>query len=65
MIPLIATLASILAVAWILAYHRANGIAWTIGLAAFAAYLTWFTSVPLGTLGIVWAAVAIFGLLSA
>jgi len=64
MIPVLATLASVIAVAWILAYHRANGIAWTLGLAAFAAYLTWFTTVPLGTLGVVWAAIAIFALLS-
>ncbi|APV48394.1 acyl-CoA dehydrogenase [Betaproteobacteria bacterium GR16-43] len=64
MIPVLATLAAVVAVAWLLAYHRANGLAWTIGLAAFAAWLTWFTATPLATLGVAWAVVAIFGALS-
>ena len=47
-------------VAWILAYHRANGLAWSIGLAAMAAGLTWFTGVPLGMVIASWVAVGVF-----
>ena len=61
MIPAIATILAVIAVKWILAYHRANGYAWTAALAAGAAFLTWFTSVPLGWIGAAWAGVALFG----
>jgi acyl-CoA dehydrogenase len=64
MIPAIATILAVIAVKWILAYHRANAYAWTAALAAGAAFLTWFTSVPLGWIGAAWAGVALFGALA-
>ena len=64
MIPAIASILAVLAVAWILAYHRANAFAWTAALAAGAAYMTWFTSEPLAWIGAAWAAVALFAALS-
>ena len=51
-------------IAWLLAYHRANGLAWSIALAAGAAALTWATGTPLAVVTAVWVAVAIFAALS-
>ncbi len=64
MIPAIATLAAVVVAVWFLAYHRANALAWTAGFAAFAAWLTGFTSTPLAWVGAAWIAVAAFGALS-
>ena len=36
-----------LAGSWILAYHRANGVAWSLGLAALSAAVTFATGAPL------------------
>jgi acyl-CoA dehydrogenase len=46
--------------AWLLAYHRANGLAWSIGLAAFAAAVTFGTGAPLAACYALWAATAVF-----
>ena len=45
--------------AWLLAYHRANGIAWSLGMAAFAAAITFGTGTPLAACYALWAAVAV------
>jgi len=49
---------------WILAYHRANGVAWTIGLAALSAAVTFATGAPPWLYGLFWVATAAFGLFS-
>ena len=49
---------------WILAYHRANGVAWTIGLVALSAAVTFATGAPPWLYGIFWVATAAFGLFS-
>jgi acyl-CoA dehydrogenase len=46
--------------AWLLAYHRANGIAWSLGLVAFAAAITFGTGTPLTACYTLWAATAVF-----
>ncbi len=60
----ILTILAALGVAGALAYHRANGLAWSIALAAGAAWLTWATGTSLATLTVVWIAVGIFAALS-
>jgi acyl-CoA dehydrogenase len=47
-----------------LAYHRANGLAWSLALAAGAAALTFATGTPLAVLTVVWIAVGMFAALS-
>jgi acyl-CoA dehydrogenase len=54
-----------IAAAWALAYHRANGLAWSIAAAAGVAALQLFTAAPVALLAVLWAAVAIFAALSA
>ena len=56
---------AVLVVAWALAYHRANAIAWALALAAGAAALTWLAAVPPAWAGAAWAAVALFTVLAA
>ena len=53
-----------LAGAWILAYHRANGLAWSIGLAAFAAAITFATGTHPAVYSVLWIAVAVFAAFS-
>jgi acyl-CoA dehydrogenase len=53
-----------LVVAGVLAYHRANGLAWSIGLAAGAAALTFATGLPMPALTLIWIAVGVFAALS-
>ena len=49
-----------LAGAWILAYHRANGLAWSLGLAALAAAVTFATGAPVAVYTAFWVAAALF-----
>ena len=51
-------------IAWALAYHRANGLAWSIALAAGAAFLTYFTGTPLSALTAIWIAIGVFAAIS-
>src|SRR5262245_21759652 len=52
------------AIVWALAYHRANGLAWSIALAAGAAALTWAAAAPPALVTAAWIAVALFAALS-
>ncbi|MGZ5661651.1 MAG: acyl-CoA dehydrogenase family protein, partial [Usitatibacter sp.] len=56
----IAAVAAAIAVAGALAYHRANALAWSLGMAAGVAALTWGTGTPLAVLTVLWIAVAVF-----
>ncbi len=58
------TILAALGVAGALAYHRANGLAWSIALAAGAAWLTWATGTSLATLTVIWIALGVFAALS-
>ncbi len=49
-----------LAGGWILAYHRANGLAWSLGIAALAAAVTFATGAPVAAYTAFWIATAIF-----
>ena len=60
---LISILATI-AVAWALAYHRANGLAWSLALSAGVAALHIYSAVPLGVLATLWVVVALFAAFS-
>ena len=51
-------------VAWILAYHRANGVAWTIALAAAAVVVELRTAIPAAAITAIWIAIALFGMFS-
>ncbi|HSN21740.1 MAG TPA: acyl-CoA dehydrogenase [Usitatibacter sp.] len=53
-----------IAVAWALAYHRANGLAWSIALAAGVAALQLFAAAPAPLVGALWIAVALFAAFS-
>ncbi|MEP7070624.1 MAG: acyl-CoA dehydrogenase, partial [Usitatibacter sp.] len=61
---LIAAALGALGVAWALAYHRANALAWSLGMAAGVAALTYFTGTPHALLVILWIAVGVFAALS-
>jgi acyl-CoA dehydrogenase len=62
--PILSLVLASLALAWILAYHHANAIAWSLGLAAMAAGLTWFTGAPLWAVVAAWVAVGVFAAFS-
>ena len=64
MLTIILSIVVAVAVAWALAYHRANGVAWTLALAAGAAALPALGAVPAGVLAAAWAFVAVFGALA-
>src|SRR5689334_21804397 len=67
MTALIFTLASVIgaiAVAWALAYHRANGVAWSIAMAAGVLALEFATGTPLAVISALWVAVGVFAALS-
>ena len=49
-----------LAVAWALAYHRANGLAWSVALAAGVAALQLWSAAPAPLVAALWIAVAVF-----
>jgi acyl-CoA dehydrogenase len=53
-----------IATAWFLAYHRANGLAWSLALAGGVLGLTVFTGTPLAALTALWIGVAVFAALS-
>src|SRR6185312_9205810 len=63
MITALVALACI-AVAWTLAYHRANGLAWSAAFAVGAAAIELFTSAPVAVVTAAWIAVAIFAAFS-
>ena len=48
---------------WALAYHRANGLAWSLGLAALAAAITFATPAPPWLVTAAWVLVAVFAAL--
>src|SRR3982751_5446861 len=52
------------ALAWILAYHRANGLAWSLALGGGVLALTVFTGTGIAALTALWVAVGIFATLS-
>src|SRR5258706_1917821 len=60
----IAAILGALGVAWTLAYHRANGLAWSIAMAAGVVALTYATGTPLAVLTILGIAVGVFAALS-
>jgi acyl-CoA dehydrogenase len=64
MLTIILSIVVVVAVAWALAYHRANGVAWTLALAAGAAALPALGAVPAGVLAAAWVVVALFGALA-
>jgi acyl-CoA dehydrogenase len=53
-----------LAVAWALAYHRANGLAWSIAFAAAVAALQLWSGAPEALLAVLWIALAVFAAFS-
>jgi len=53
-----------LVVAWFLAYHRSNGLAWSLALAGGVLGLTIFTGTPLAVITALWIAVGVFAALS-
>jgi acyl-CoA dehydrogenase len=53
-----------LATAWFLAYHGANGLAWSLALAGGVLGLTIFTGTPLAVITAMWIAVGVFAALS-
>jgi acyl-CoA dehydrogenase len=53
-----------LATAWFLAYHGANGLAWSLALAGGVLGLTIFTGTPLAAITAMWIAVGVFAALS-
>ncbi|HET7546953.1 MAG TPA: acyl-CoA dehydrogenase family protein, partial [Usitatibacter sp.] len=52
------------AIAWTLAYHRANGLAWSLAFAAGVAALQAFTAAPAALVTALWIAVALFAAFS-
>ncbi|HEY2627581.1 MAG TPA: hypothetical protein VGI57_00565, partial [Usitatibacter sp.] len=63
-VTLVATILAVLGVAMLLAYHKANGLAWSIALAAGVAALEYMTGTPAWLLTILWIAVAVFAVIS-
>ena len=59
-VTFVASILAVLGVALILAYHKANGLAWSVALAAGVAILHYATGTPAWALTILWAAVAVF-----
>jgi len=57
-------LASAIAIVWVLAYHRANGVAWSIALAAGVAALEYSRLVPPGLAVALWIVVGAFAAFS-
>jgi acyl-CoA dehydrogenase len=61
---LVASIVGAVGVAWALAYHRANAIAWSIAMAAAVAALQYGTGTPRAVLTVLWIVVAVFAALS-
>ncbi len=64
MTTILAILAAFVAMKWILAYHRANGLAWTLGLGAVVAAVDFATAAPAWLTATLWGGVAVFGAFS-
>jgi acyl-CoA dehydrogenase len=64
MLTIILSVLAVVAVAWALAYHRANALAWSAALAAGAACLALFTPAPAALVAAAGVAVALFAALS-
>ncbi|HUQ29328.1 MAG TPA: acyl-CoA dehydrogenase [Usitatibacter sp.] len=52
------------AVTWFFAYHRANGLAWSLALAGAVLAITVFTGTPLAAITAMWIAVGVFAAIS-
>jgi acyl-CoA dehydrogenase len=63
-ITLAATILAVAGVKLLLAYHKANGLAWSIALAAGVAVLEYMTGTPAWALSILWVGVAVFAVIS-
>jgi acyl-CoA dehydrogenase len=63
MLITLAVVACIAAI-WTLAYHRANGVAWSLAAAAGAAALTWLTAAPLVAVVAAWTLFVLFAAFS-
>jgi acyl-CoA dehydrogenase len=57
---IVLALAAIGALKWFLAYHRANGVAWSLALAALAVLLALLTPLGPGWLTAIWVVVGVF-----
>ena len=57
---IVIALVACVALLWALAYHRANGVAWSIAFAAGAAALSVLTATPPAVLAALWVGVALF-----
>jgi acyl-CoA dehydrogenase len=64
MLTIILSVLAVVAVAWALAYHRANAVAWSAALAAGAACLAFLTPAPPALAAAAGAAVALFAAFS-
>ncbi|NJD87193.1 MAG: acyl-CoA dehydrogenase [Betaproteobacteria bacterium] len=64
MLTIILSVVAVFAIAWALAYHRANALAWSAALAAGAACLTFLAAPPAGLVAAAWGAVALFAAFS-
>ncbi len=64
MLTIILSAVAVIAIAWALAYHRANALAWSVALAAGAAALTLLVLAPAALVAAAWAAVALFAAFS-
>src|SRR5215472_17351357 len=56
--------AAVIAVKWTLAYHRANGVAWSVALAALVAALEYSRVAPASLVVALWIVVAVFAAFS-
>ena len=63
-VPLLASIFAAIAVAWALAYHRANGLAWSIAMAVGVLVLEFATGTPLAVISTLWTVVAMFAAIS-
>ncbi len=55
---------AVIAAMWLLAYHRANAVAWSLGLAAFSAAITFATGAPPAVYSVLWVVTALFAAFS-
>ena len=60
----LAIVLALLAGSWVLAYHRANGIAWSLLFAALGAAITYATGATVPVLTAMWAAIGVFAAFS-
>ena len=64
MMTIVSIVLAIGVVKWILAYHRANAVAWTLALAALSAAVTFATGAPPAVYTAFWIVTGVFGALS-